>query len=212
MPVHVYTGPMVGLSFGYYMPYYGATYYATYNPYNYYGQGDPCLDRGACGMRPTPSPIGTIIGLICFCCIFALICVVVMKSRGDGADVDDGYVEQHTEVTTEVIHDAGTGLPNIQINGTQGYGFVASADWAAGNGGRLVTKIEMQDWIKYRCGGGPMYQYDVWVPVNSDDGDDWVSIGNNGTGNAFYETQGGRNPEWHDMGGGPTMIAWVPGN
>ena len=96
------------------MPYYGATYYATYNPHNYYGQGDPV--RGG-------SAIGTIIGLCCFCCIFAIICMIVAKGSSgvivEEVHHDDGYGHLDGGFTTEeIIHNPGVyvyGGPNIEI-------------------------------------------------------------------------------------------------
>jgi hypothetical protein len=69
------------------MPYYGATYYATYNPYNYYGQGDACRNAQDCSGN---SLIATIIGLCFFCCIFVIICVIVVKNAS-GEVHDDGF-------------------------------------------------------------------------------------------------------------------------
>ena len=54
-----------------------------------------------------------------------------------------------------------------------------------------------------------MFHEDVWVPVNGPDGDDWVQVGNAGPGQSFWDSQGQRMPEWHDAGGGPSMIAIV---
>lgn len=121
MPGHIYSGSVVGLGFGYYMPYYGQTYYSTYNPYNYYGQGDICANALACDPRtsgrpisgsnyyvtPAGSAVGTIVGLICFCIIIAVVCAVVAK--GSGRDpLDDNYVHVEEQVQVQ--------LPPIEFN------------------------------------------------------------------------------------------------
>ena len=88
MPSHIYSGSMYGLGYGYYMPYYGQTYYLSYNPHNYYGQGDICLNAGACGAmtRGGGGIIGTIVGLCFFCVFMAVVCAVVAKSKGGPSD------------------------------------------------------------------------------------------------------------------------------
>jgi len=74
-------------------------------------------------------PVGTIIGLICFCCIIAIVCAVICK--GSGGRNDDDYGQVHEETITEVVvhHDPGTGLPPIHILETPNMSFRQSADY-----------------------------------------------------------------------------------
>jgi hypothetical protein len=197
---------MSGLNYGYYMPYYGATYYATYNPYNYYGQGDPCMNLGACRGRTAGGGAGGIVGLICFCCIIVIICAICAASKGRGGG--DDYVR--VEETVVVEHHGGFVYegPPIEFNETGGWNYAQSADWCAEQGARIPEKAEMQDYMRGR-NNEPVFHMDVWVPCSSPSGDDWIQIGNAGPGDSFWDTQGERLPEWHDAGGGPSMIAIV---
>jgi hypothetical protein len=54
-----------------------------------------------------------------------------------------------------------------------GLSFAQTADRCADDGGRLPELAEMQDYMKGR-NFEPVYQQDVWVAVNGEDGDDWV--------------------------------------
>jgi hypothetical protein len=110
------------------MPYYGATYYATYNPYNYYGQGDMCASANGCRRMTSGGggPVGTIIGLCCFCCIIAIVCAIIAKGQSEDGGGDDAYV-QVVETHTEFIY---TGPP-IEFNQEGGWPYRQSADWCA---------------------------------------------------------------------------------
>ena len=46
----------------------------------------------------------------------------------------------------------------------------------------------MMDYMKGR-NYEPVFHQDAWVPVASDEGDDWISIGINKPGQSFYDTE-----------------------
>ena len=99
------------MAYGYFSPYYGATYYLAYNPHNIYGAGTACYSSGACisyynTMHAPPGGgiVGTLVALICICGIIACVyCAIASANKG----------EIHEELI--VHHDPGTGLPPIEI-------------------------------------------------------------------------------------------------
>ena len=88
----MYVGPTVGLGFGYYMPYYGVTYYASYNPYGYYGQGDMCHDAASCAAMTTNKGISKGIwigiGVVLFITIILCIACCVCKKNNQYDEVE----------------------------------------------------------------------------------------------------------------------------